>query len=214
MEFGDCDDLRDFDGIEERLRAVNQLRHPNLVETITVFRSREGDDSEEIPWNVVSPLAACDLEQLFHYQIRDGPVVPPTQLVALTSAVAYLHETFRIAHRSIRPSNILVYQHPGFSEVVLKLADFSSAGVKGLRLPVPAQWMWDYERSLIRDFKEDTVALGCVFVELVAFMTKGRRAVVDLRRSITSSKGSISTDEFYNGYSIHRKLFVKKEVFD
>ncbi|KAI0163534.1 kinase-like domain-containing protein [Pestalotiopsis sp. NC0098] len=211
---GDFDDFRDFDGIEERLRAVNQLRHPNLVETIAVFRSRESDDSEEIFWNVVSPLAACDLEQLFHYQLRDGPVVPCTQLEALTSAVAYLHETLRIAHRSIRPSNILVYQPQGSPELVLKLAGFSSAGVKGLQPPVPAQWMEVHEDLLDQDVREDIMALGCVFVELVAFMTKGRRAVVDLRRSITSSQGNISTDGFYDGYKISRKLDVKQEVFD
>lgn len=211
---GGFDDFRDFDGIEERLRAVNQLRHPNLVETIAVFRSRESDDSEEISWNVVSPLAACDLEQLFHYQLQDGPVVPPTQLEALTSAVAYLHETLKTPHRSIRPSNILVYQSQSSSEVVLKLAGFSSAVIKGLQPPVSAQWMSLYLMSLDQDFREDIMALGCVFVELVAFMIEGRRAVVDLRRSITSSQGSISTDGFYDGYKISRTLVVKQEVFD
>lgn len=208
------DDLRDVDGIEERLRKVNELRHPNLVETITVFRYKESDAAESISWNIVSPLAACDLEQLFHYQLRDRPVVPPTQLGALASALVYLHEIFEIAHRSIRPSNILVYQPQGSPELVLKLAGFSSAGVKGLQLPVTGWWSQDYEFSLYEDFGEDIVALGCVFVELVAFMTRGRGAVVDLRRFITSSKGSISTDGFYSGYKISRKLVVKQEVFD
>lgn len=208
------DDLQDVDGIEERLRKVNGLRHPNLVETITVFRYKESDAAESISWNIVSPLAECDLEQLFHYQLRDRPVVPPTQLGALASALVYLHETLEIAHRSIRPSNILVYQPQGSPELVLKLAGFSSAGVKGLQLPVTGWWSQDYENSLDQDFREDIMALGCVFVELVAFMSKGRRAVVDLRRSITSSQGSISTDGFYDGYKISRKLDVKQEVFD
>ncbi|ETS86484.1 hypothetical protein PFICI_00312 [Pestalotiopsis fici W106-1] len=225
-------DFCDFVALKERLRKVNQLQHLNLVETIAAFCFDDNSDSE-ISWNFISPLAPCDLRQLFHYQSPNGPTIPATQFEALASALAYLHGTLEIAHRSIRPSNILVYHVSGSSELVLKLANFSSSVDLSQASAMTASWevdtgrnqklnrvpIWDTLRILdtIRIsetvFANDVLTLGCVFVELVAFMTEGRQGVVDLRRFITTTNTdkNISTDAFYSG-CYEGELLVKQEV--
>lgn len=209
-------DPRHFVGLKQRLRKVNHLQHPNLVETIAAFLSKSSSTTE-ISWNFVSPLALCDLQQLFHNRSWGGPIPAATQFEALASALAYLHETLKFAHRSIRPSNILVYQGSGYSELILKLASFSTSADLSQEFELIEQSKVDAAQVWILDliFANDVMTLGCVFVELVAFMVEGRQGVVEFRRSIATDESRVSRDALYSEYvagMMHPTMVVKPQV--
>ncbi|EQB45854.1 fatty acid desaturase [Colletotrichum gloeosporioides Cg-14] len=129
------------------------------------------------------------------------------QLIGITSAVAYLHETSNTAHRDIKPSNVLVYVDAKNEGPTLKLADFglsvdlsdaitwqkgSTAAKSALPYDAPeyrSAYMGRLETvpqlpspSIL--LSNDIWKLGCVFTELAAFIVGGSKGVKEFRHSI------------------------------
>lgn len=117
----------------EALRRANTLQHPNIVQTLSAFKS-EADEVGVEHLNFVFPRALGNLKRLFRgdldkaFELQgQAPASLWKQFAGLTSAVVYLHEVIHTAHRDLKPSNILIYPEcsPGRpNELVLKITDF------------------------------------------------------------------------------------------
>ncbi|KAK2023907.1 hypothetical protein LX32DRAFT_570828 [Colletotrichum zoysiae] len=212
------DFLREYD----KLTQVKSLRHPNIVDTLAVFKDESGGVQR---YNFVFPLALTNLKRLFR---GDKVNVSGTQksslwsqIGGLASAVAYLHES-RTAHRDIKPSNILVYESHGTDQLELKLTDF------GLAVDLSNALAWqegsadvmsalNYNAPEIRSafsktgqnknglhslpspqqlLSNDIWKLGCVFTELAVFVTRGSVGVSRFRDSIITETANVSSDSF------------------
>lgn len=79
-----------------------------------------------------------------------------------------------MAHRNIRPSNILIYQNRSNDNLTLKLADFGLSVVldKALSLGIKTSSTGP-TRTPSDVFASDIFSLGCVFVELESFLAHG-----------------------------------------
>lgn len=115
MRFGPADE-RAREGFQREVQMLQDLRHPNIVEMIDVDRDSDGNwylvlewlqDNLEIVIQRNGPCSWDDFWQRFGRQILD--------------AVVYGQKK-QIAHRDIKPKNILVS-----SEGVPKLADYGIA---------------------------------------------------------------------------------------
>jgi len=206
----------------ECLRRLNSIHHPNIVETIAAFRLETMGSRY---FNFVFPLAIGDLKRLFEgghdrnrQVLRRARAALWHQFVGLASALAYLHEEFKTAHRDIRPANVLIYSPEsatdGGGDLVLKITDFGLA----VDLTKASSAVWDRSRSSARSydspetrrplstdmvtisqqlFADDVWKMGCVFTEMLAFLVDhGSSGVSRFRRSIRTIENNVSSDLF------------------
>ncbi|KAK7722915.1 hypothetical protein SLS57_004768 [Botryosphaeria dothidea] len=162
------------------LRAA-EIKHPNIVEIISAFRfeSPENGAGPEL-LNFAFPLAMGTLEGIFgddenlRSKITKSFDTLWTQFEGLASAVAHLHISVQMAHRNIRPSNILIYQNRSDDNLTLKLADFGLSVVldKAISLGIKTSSTGP-TRTPSDVFASDIFSLGCVFVELESFLAHG-----------------------------------------
>lgn len=217
----------------ETLLRANNLDHPNIVETLSVFKYEENGLQY---FNFAFPLALGNLKRLFRgdYDAEQSILQACESLwhqyAPLTSAVAYLHDSMNTAHRDIEPSNILIYPSKAPGELVLKLTDF------GLAVDLTKAISWEHgtlaaQSALTYDSPEmpkenskripsakellsnDVWKLGCVFTEMTAFLTSGSRGIVEFRNHITTTEGKIRSD-FFNDTRFDDGEKVKLEVFE
>lgn len=115
VKFGP-DDARGQAGFHREVELLRKLSHRNIVEVIDVDRDDEGH------WFLVLDWVPLNLEDVIN---RDGPI--PWQEFwdrfgeSLLEAIAFAHKS-RIAHRDVKPRNILVTDNG-----TAKLADYGIA---------------------------------------------------------------------------------------
>lgn len=117
---------QDSDLVERFLteaRAVNDIRHPNVVEITDVGRFQDR------PYIVMELLEGETLGERLEREgpLEDAPVVRITRQMA--SALGTAHER-GIIHRDLKPENIFLTNHPDFPDH-LKLLDFGIAKLIG-----------------------------------------------------------------------------------
>lgn len=217
----------------EALRRANELNHPNIVETLSVFKYEESGLQY---FNFAFPLALGNLKRLFRGDYDAEQSVQEAcgslwhQYAPVTSALAYLHDSMNTAHRDIKPSNILVYPSKSPGDLILKITDF------GLAVDLTKAVSWEHgtlaaQSALTYDSPEmpkensaripsakellsnDVWKLGCVFTEMTAFLTSGSRGIVDFRNHITTTEGKIRSD-FFNDTRFDDGEKVKPEVLE
>jgi HD-like signal output (HDOD) protein/tRNA A-37 threonylcarbamoyl transferase component Bud32 len=100
-------------------RAVNAIRHPNIVE-VTDFGTSEGQ-----PYIVMEYLEGETLADRLRWQ---GPLLPEALIRIgrqIASALGAVHER-GIVHRDLKPANIFLREHPDYPDFV-KILDFGIA---------------------------------------------------------------------------------------
>ncbi|XP_066128218.1 cyclin-dependent kinase-like 1 isoform X1 [Saccopteryx bilineata] len=146
------------------IRMLKQLKHPNLVNLIEVFRKKR---------KLHLVFEYCDhtvLHELDRYQRG----VPEHLVKSITwqtlQAVNFCHQ-HNCIHRDVKPENILITKHS-----VIKLCDFGFARL----LTGPSDYYTDYVATrwyrspelLVGDTQYgppvDVWAVGCVFAELLS----------------------------------------------
>ncbi|XP_070276148.1 cyclin-dependent kinase-like 1 isoform X2 [Myotis yumanensis] len=146
------------------IRMLKQLKHPNLVNLIEVFRRKR---------RLHLVFEYCDrtvLHELDRYQRG----VPEHLVKSITwqtlQAVNFCHK-HNCIHRDVKPENILITRHS-----VIKLCDFGFARL----LTGPSDYYTDYVATrwyrspelLVGDMQYgppvDVWAIGCVFAELLS----------------------------------------------
>ncbi|RKL28355.1 hypothetical protein BFJ72_g12586 [Fusarium proliferatum] len=211
----------------ESLKRLKSLNHPHLVETLSIFRSEMGTIQHFnflFPLALLNlkrlfrdyyipvPLRKRNLDSLWG------------QIPGLSSAVAYLHDSVHMAHRDIKPSNILIYEESSGTGLSLKLTDFGlSVDLSRARTweqgSRARQSAWLYDSPEVRKaspmagstepgarinipsssdlMANDIWKLGCVFTEMLAYLTGGGSSGVEAFRDyITTTEDNISSDVF------------------
>ena len=120
-EFAQDEDL--LERFLTEARAVNDIRHPNVVEITDIGRINNR------PYIVMELLEGETLGERLEREgtLQDGPVVRITRQMA--SALGTAHER-GIIHRDLKPENIFLTNHPDFPDH-LKLLDFGIAKLIG-----------------------------------------------------------------------------------
>ncbi|KAM4853212.1 cyclin-dependent kinase-like 1 isoform 1-T1 [Thomomys bottae] len=146
------------------IRMLKQLKHPNLVSLLEVFRKRR---------RLHLVFEYCDhtvLHELDKY--RKGVPEPLVRSITWQTlqAVNFCHK-HNCIHRDVKPENILITKHS-----VIKLCDFGFARL----LTGPSDYYTDYVATrwyrspelLVGDTQYgppvDVWAIGCVFAELLS----------------------------------------------
>lgn len=114
------------------MRAVAQLRHPNIVTAIDAGKVESDDpDTPELRYFVMDYVPGQDLEEYVEIQ---GPLSHPRACSIAYQIASALNEThkFGLVHRDIKPSNILIT-----SEGQAKLLDFGLMRQLNTRLTQP-----------------------------------------------------------------------------
>ncbi|XP_072819129.1 cyclin-dependent kinase-like 1 isoform X4 [Vicugna pacos] len=146
------------------IRMLKQLKHPNLVSLIEVFRRKR---------RLHLVFEYCD-HTVLHELDRHQRGVPEHLVKSITwqtlQAVNFCHK-HNCIHRDVKPENILITKHS-----VIKLCDFGFARL----LTGPSDYYTDYVATrwyrspelLVGDTQYgppvDVWAIGCVFAELLS----------------------------------------------
>ncbi|XP_065051886.1 cyclin-dependent kinase-like 4 [Rhopilema esculentum] len=145
------------------IRMLKQLKHPNLVNLLEVFRRKR---------KLHLVFEYCDHTVLNELEARPNGLEDKAIkeiLYQILKAVKYCHE-HNCIHRDVKPENILVTK-----EGIIKLCDFGFA-----RHLVPGEAFTDYVATrwyrapelLVGDLQYgtpvDVWSIGCVFAELIS----------------------------------------------
>lgn len=189
------------------IRMLKQLKHPNLVNLLEVFRRKR---------KLHLVFEYCDHTVL--HELDRHPRGVPEHLVKsiiwqTLQAVNFCHK-HNCIHRDVKPENILITKH-----LVIKLCDFGFARI----LTGPSDYYTDYVATrwyrapelLVGDTQYgppvDVWAIGCVFAELISGIPlwPGKSDVDQLyliRRTmgdlIPRHQQVFSTNMFFSGVSI------------
>jgi response regulator RpfG family c-di-GMP phosphodiesterase len=132
LVWSDDQDERLLSRFYAEMRAVGQLRHPNIVSAIDAGEVRgPGPDARVLHYFVMEYLPGQDLEALVNAQ---GPLAPDRSCQLAHQVADALVEAHRrgLIHRDLKPSNVLVTP-----EGAAKLLDFGLARNYGARLTDP-----------------------------------------------------------------------------
>ena len=155
-------------------RAVNTIRHPNVVELYDL--SGEGEDV----YMVLELLRGIDLRTLLGRQSRG--CLPPERVVQILEQVCgALQATHarKIVHRDLKPENIFLCDHTGKEDFV-KLLDFGVAKLErpegrltreGIALGTPEYMAPEQARGADVDGRTDLYAVGCIAFEMLTGRT-------------------------------------------
>ncbi|KAG9481140.1 hypothetical protein GDO78_010408 [Eleutherodactylus coqui] len=189
------------------IRMLKQLKHPNLVNLLEVFRRKR---------KIHLVFEYCD-HTVLHELDRHPRGVPEHLVKSITwqtlQAVSFCHR-HNCIHRDVKPENILITKHS-----VIKLCDFGFARI----LTGPSDYYTDYVATrwyrapelLVGDTQYgppvDVWAIGCVFAELLSGVPLWPgKSDVDQLYLIRKSLGDLiprhqqvfSTNQFFSGVSI------------
>lgn len=118
-----CDNLRELKLIKSEFELVHMNSHENIL-TIYGYNEKELDETTFALY-IITELAACDWEIEVSNRFPKGRFYREDELVGilkqLSACLGFL-QSRKIAHRDIKPQNILV-----FSNGVYKLGDFGEA---------------------------------------------------------------------------------------
>ncbi|KAI9228367.1 MAG: kinase-like domain-containing protein, partial [Piptocephalis tieghemiana] len=114
--------------------------HPNILQLVSTF-----PDPDRSGWWIITELCDSDLFELIHSTSQTTTTTtstttpsspssprPPSLstrrsiLLQVSSALRWCHER-GIAHRDVKPENILLCRHPASGRWIVKLADFGLA---------------------------------------------------------------------------------------
>ncbi|KAI0445157.1 kinase-like domain-containing protein [Xylaria telfairii] len=217
--------LSQFQSEFRSLRTLNMLRHPNIVKTLSAFKYEENGGRY---LNFAFPLPRGNLKQLFRGSYNPQRTAQTTlwkQFLGLASALTYMHDKAYMAHRDIKPSDILIYEEE-CGGLTLKIAEFGFS--ISLHEPSPHttnplpfscfcatsifhrkfsannldefiinELDEPYEIFRRKQFLYDIWGLGCVFTELLSYLVAGGSNGVTLfRNHITTTEDNISSDSF------------------
>ncbi|XP_032919527.1 cyclin-dependent kinase-like 1 isoform X2 [Catharus ustulatus] len=193
------------------IRMLKQLKHPNLVKLLEVFRRKR---------RLHLVFEYCE-HTVLHELDRHPRGVPEYLVKSITwqtlQAVNFCHK-HNCIHRDVKPENILITKHS-----VIKLCDFGFARI----LTGPSDYYTDYVATrwyrspelLVGDTHYgppvDVWAIGCVFAELLsgAPLWPGRSDVDQLyliRRTlgdlIPRHQQVFSTNQFFSGEPLEMKF--------
>ena len=155
-------------------RAVNTIRHPNVVELYDL--SGDGEDV----YMVLELLRGMDLRTLLGRQSRG--CLPPERVVQILEQVCgALQATHarKIVHRDLKPENIFLCNHTGKEDFV-KLLDFGVAKLErpegrltreGIALGTPEYMAPEQARGADVDGRTDLYAVGCIAFEMLTGRT-------------------------------------------
>jgi eukaryotic-like serine/threonine-protein kinase len=155
-------------------RAVNTIRHPNVVEVYDL--SGEGEDV----YMVLELLSGADLRTLLGQQSR-GWLTAGRTVRILEQVCGALQATHarKIVHRDLKPENIFLCNHTGRQEFV-KLLDFGVAKLErpegrltreGIALGTPEYMAPEQARGADVDGRTDIYAVGCIAFEMLTGRT-------------------------------------------
>ncbi|KAM4690985.1 cyclin-dependent kinase-like 1 [Rhinophrynus dorsalis] len=189
------------------IRMLKQLKHPNLVNLLEVFRRKR---------KLHLVFEYCD-HTVLHELDRYPRGVPEHLVKNITwqtlQAVNFCHK-HNCIHRDVKPENILITRH-----LVIKLCDFGFARI----LTGPCDYYTDYVATrwyrapelLVGDTQYgppvDVWAIGCVFAELLSGLPLWPgKSDVDQLYLIRKNQGDLiarhqqvfSTNQFFSGVSI------------
>ncbi|XP_059331247.1 cyclin-dependent kinase-like 1 isoform X3 [Ammospiza nelsoni] len=193
------------------IRMLKQLKHPNLVRLLEVFRRKR---------RLHLVLEYCEHTVLQELE-RHPRGVPEYLVKSITwqtlQAVNFCHK-HNCIHRDVKPENILITKHS-----VIKLCDFGFARI----LTGPSDYYTDYVATrwyrspelLVGDTQYgppvDVWAIGCVFAELLSGLPlwPGKSDVDQLyliRRTlgdlIPRHQQVFSTNQFFSGEPLEVKF--------
>jgi serine/threonine-protein kinase len=155
-------------------RAVNTIRHPNVVEVYDL--SGEGEDV----YMVLELLQGQDLRTMLGQQTRG--CLPPARAVHILEQVCgALQATHarKIVHRDLKPENVFLCTHTGRKDFV-KLLDFGVAKLErpegrltreGIALGTPEYMAPEQARGADVDGRTDLYAVGCIAFEMLTGRT-------------------------------------------
>jgi eukaryotic-like serine/threonine-protein kinase len=155
-------------------RAVNTIRHPNVVEVYDL--SGEGEDV----YMVLELLSGNDLRTLLGRQSR--ACLPANRAVNILEQVCgALQATHarKIVHRDLKPENIFLCNTAGRPDFV-KLLDFGVAKLErpegrltreGIALGTPEYMAPEQARGADVDGRTDLYAVGCIAFEMLTGRT-------------------------------------------
>ncbi|XP_005047925.1 PREDICTED: cyclin-dependent kinase-like 1 isoform X4 [Ficedula albicollis] len=193
------------------IRMLKQLKHPNLVKLLEVFRRKR---------RLHLVFEYCE-HTVLHELGKHPRGVPEYLVKSITwqtlQAVNFCHK-HNCIHRDVKPENILITKHS-----VIKLCDFGFARI----LTGPSDYYTDYVATrwyrcpelLVGDTQYgppvDVWAIGCVFAELLsgAPLWPGRSDADQLyliRRTlgdlIPRHQQVLSTNQFFSGEPLEMKF--------
>ena len=106
----------DIDRFQRELDSMAYLRHPNIVQLHDFFSDAD---------NFYLVLDYCAHGELYDYMVKNGKIQEPTAALLMQqtiSAIAYCHSC-GVAHRDLKPQNILIDKFPA-----IKVSDFGLCG--------------------------------------------------------------------------------------
>ncbi|XP_039554068.1 cyclin-dependent kinase-like 1 isoform X2 [Passer montanus] len=193
------------------IRVLKQLKHPNLVRLLEVFRRKRR-------LHLVFEYCEHTVLQELHKHPRGVPEYLVKSITWQTlQAVNFCHK-HNCIHRDVKPENILITKHS-----VIKLCDFGFARI----LTGPSDYYTDYVATrwyrcpelLVGDTQYgpavDVWAIGCVFAELLSGLPLWpgrsdadqlyliRRTLGDL---IPRHQQVFSTNQFFSGEPLEVKF--------
>jgi len=155
--------------------SSQSLKHPNITQLLAVYHSKshvflrmESGGPEDLGRRLIGRDSKSSIPRLLSAQKAKAI------MLQCTAAVVHLHGTPKIAHRDIKPDNIILAEEP--DGVVVKLTDFGlakvvsgtamSRSVAGT-LPYMSPEMVLESKSNV--FSSDIWSLGIVFLDVLCF---------------------------------------------
>ncbi|KAK1760467.1 kinase-like domain-containing protein [Echria macrotheca] len=200
-----------YDAVRE-LKFLQELHHPNIVELLSVFNSK--DQNLNL---VLEYLPLGDLESLIRDtdRVRYGAADIKAWMGMLTRAVWFCHDNF-VLHRDIKPNNLLIA-----ADGEVKLADFGLArsfADPGVNMTHMVITRWYRPPELLFGCRSysgavDVWSVGLVFAELIIRtpFLPGNSEVDQINR-ICQAIGT-PTEDNWPGVSSLRSYAVPAEVY-
>lgn len=156
------------------IAILKQLSHPNIIKLKDVLF--------QLPkLTLVFELCQFDLKKYMQTYAKehDGQSIPPEEVRQFTyqmlQGIACLHD-LSIAHRDLKPQNLLIFIDEETGEKTLKLCDFGLARVEGIpvkKYSHEAVTLWYRPPDVIfgsanYGLHVDIWSAGCIFAEMLA----------------------------------------------
>jgi serine/threonine-protein kinase len=155
-------------------RAVNSIRHPNVVEVYDF--SGEGEDV----YMVLELLRGQDLRTLLGSQAQGFlPAVRTVRILEQVCGALQATHARKIVHRDLKPENVYITNREGKPDLV-KLLDFGVAKLErpegkltreGIALGTPEYMAPEQARAIHVDGRTDVYAVGCIAFEMLTGRT-------------------------------------------
>ncbi len=157
----------------ENSHKQKQLKHENIVKILDIY-----SDSEEI-WMFLEFCNGGDLNNFAQMNFEEFQERKTLIMTQIAEGLEFLHG-LRIAHRDMKPENILIQQEAGAQPITVKLTDFGLAKFIPLHAKTSvmhtkigthtymAPEFWDSVHGRIEYHKNiDVYAMGLTFLAML-----------------------------------------------